>query len=571
MRTIIKSIFILATFATVLLGKAAAQVPTSYQCVILNDTMVSSTVYEFDVYVKNTSSNTTTNPFKLSQFQGGLSVSPSFRNSGTISVSVVSGSSGLSSSQIPTPSNTGNGRAYWETTDPNYIRIAPKSLTPGTTISGTGSGTRVARFRLTNTVSFSGNPNIAWNFNSTNQAYPTKIFAYNSATLQQVDITNSASHVNSLVNVTKFNYTTILKNDALVNDSTYEFDIYLKNTNPNVANFPLIMSQFQGGFSIANSTRDGGTVTVSVVGSGLGSSQIPTPLNTGTGRAYWELTTPNYIRITPKSANANGMIISSTGNGTLIARIRISNSKKFVGTINLDWNYSNANQAYPSKIFAWNSSTAQQTEITTQANHYDSLSNPTVVLPETNLALTAFLQGLYVGSGTMTSAPFNADGISPNSIADSIIVELRNASTQVLAYSKTSTISTAGISNVTFAGEASGGTYYIVVKHRNSIATWSANPVLFSAATSYSFASSDAQAIGNNLANLGNGVYGIFSGDLNQDGSVDFNDYPALDIASSDGVLGYDPNDLNGDAAVDFNDYPLIDINSSNGVISITP
>ena len=61
MRTIIKSIFILATFATVLLGKAAAQVPTSYQCVILNDTMVSSTVYEFDVYVKNTSSNTTKN------------------------------------------------------------------------------------------------------------------------------------------------------------------------------------------------------------------------------------------------------------------------------------------------------------------------------------------------------------------------------------------------------------------------------------------------------------------------------------------------------------------------------
>jgi hypothetical protein len=35
--------------------------------------------------------------------------------------------------------------------------------------------------------------------------------------------------------------------------------------------------------------------------------------------------------------------------------------------------------------------------------------------------------------------------------------------------------------------------------------------------------------------------------------------------------LGYDTNDLNGDAAVDFNDYPIIDVNSSNGVISITP
>lgn len=571
MRTIIKSIFILAAFATVLLGKAAAQVPTSYQCVILNDTMVSSTVYEFDVYIKNTSSNTTTNPFKLSQFQGGLSVSPSFRNSGTISVTVVSGTSGLSSSQIPTPTNTGTGRAYWETTDPNYIRIAPKSLTPGTTISGTGSGTRIARFRLTNTVSFSGNPNIAWNFNSTNQAYPTKVFAYNSSTSLQVDITNSASHVNSLVNVTKFNYTTVLKNDALVNDSTYEFDIYLKNTNPNVANFPLIMSQFQGGFSIANSTRDGGTVTVSVVGSGLGSSQIPTPLNTGTGRAYWELTTPNYIRITPKSANANGMVISSTGSGTLVARIRISNSKKFLGTINLDWNYSNANQAYPSKIFAWNSSTSQQTEITTQVNHYDSLSNPTVVLPVTNLALTAFLQGMYVGSSSMTAAPFNVNGTTPSTIADTITVQLYNSASQTLAYSATSTLSTNGVSNITYAGEVSGGSYYIVIKHRNSITTWSANPVQFSASTSYSFANSDAKAAGNNLANLGSGIYGIFSGDINQDGSVDFNDYPGLDLSSSNGDLGYLPCDLNGDASVDFNDYPIIDVNSSNGVISVTP
>ncbi|NDC31878.1 MAG: hypothetical protein EBZ58_13310 [Bacteroidetes bacterium] len=561
----------MAAFATVLLGKAAAQVPTSYQCVILNDTMVSSTVYEFDVYIKNTSSNTTTNPFKLSQFQGGLSVSPSFRNSGTISVTVVSGTSGLSSSQIPTPTNTGTGRAYWETTDPNYIRIAPKSLTPGTTISGTGSGTRIARFRLTNTVSFSGNPNIAWNFNSTNQAYPTKIFAYNSSTSLQVDITNSASHVNSLVNVTKFNYTTVLKNDALVNDSTYEFDIYLKNTNPNVANFPLIMSQFQGGFSIANSTRDGGTVTVSVVGSGLGSSQIPTPLNTGTGRAYWELTTPNYIRITPKSANANGMVISSTGSGTLVARIRISNSKKFLGTINLDWNYSNANQAYPSKIFAWNSSTSQQTEITTQVNHYDSLSNPTVVLPVTNLALTAFLQGMYVGSSSMTAAPFNVNGTTPSTIADTITVQLYNSASQTLAYSATSTLSTNGVSNITYAGEVSGGSYYIVIKHRNSITTWSANPVQFSASTSYSFANSDAKAAGNNLANLGSGIYGIFSGDINQDGSVDFNDYPGLDLSSSNGDLGYLPFDLNGDASVDFNDYPIIDVNSSNGVISVTP
>jgi hypothetical protein len=63
----------------------------------------------------------------------------------------------------------------------------------------------------------------------------------------------------------------------------------------------------------------------------------------------------------------------------------------------------------------------------------------------------------------------------------------------------------------------------------------------------------------------------LYSGDINQDGSVDFNDYPSLDLASSAGVLGYDLNDLNGDASVDFNDYPVLDANSSLGVITINP
>jgi hypothetical protein len=116
----------------------------------------------------------------------------------------------------------------------------------------------------------------------------------------------------------------------------------------------------------------------------------------------------------------------------------------------------------------------------------------------------------------MTSAPFNADGITSTSIADTISVELRNASNQSLSYSSLSTLGTNGSANVTFAGEVSGGSYYIVVKHRNSIATWSAAPVLFSALTSYSFATSDAQAVGSNLINLGGGIYGIYSGDINQ-------------------------------------------------------
>jgi hypothetical protein len=35
--------------------------------------------------------------------------------------------------------------------------------------------------------------------------------------------------------------------------------------------------------------------------------------------------------------------------------------------------------------------------------------------------------------------------------------------------------------------------------------------------------------------------------------------------------LGYYVTDLNGDASVDFNDYPILDINSNLGVLVVTP
>ena len=190
-----------------------------------------------------------------------------------------------------------------------------------------------------------------------------------------------------------------------------------------------------------------------------------------------------------------------------------------------------------------------------------------------SISLTAFLQGMYVGSSVMTSAPFNADGVSPMTTADTITVELHDpTNTAITSYSATGILSTSGIANVTFPGGAIGNSYYIWIKHRNSITTSSANPVQINASnTSFNFSSSLSQSYGSNLTDDGSGVFMIFTGDINQDGSVDFNDYPGLDIASSNGVLGYDANDLNGDASVDFNDYPMIDVNSSNGVISVLP
>jgi hypothetical protein len=171
----------------------------------------------------------------------------------------------------------------------------------------------------------------------------------------------------------------------------------------------------------------------------------------------------------------------------------------------------------------------------------------------------------------MTSAPFNSDGVTSSSISDTITVQLYTAGGS-LAYTSTAALSTAGNALVSFPGGAIGNSYYIVIRHRNSIAVSSASTmVILATNASYNFSSAATQAMGDNLIDDGSGVFMIYTGDINQDGSVDFNDYPNLDVSSSAGELGYNPNDLNGDAAVDFNDYPLIDVNSSNGIISILP
>ena len=199
-----------------------------------------------------------------------------------------------------------------------------------------------------------------------------------------------------------------------------------------------------------------------------------------------------------------------------------------------------------------------------------SLTDSTV--SSVSIGVTAFLQGLYLGGSSMTAAPFNADGVSSSNVADTITVELHDAFTFATTFSSSGNLSTSGLANVTFSGNAIGGSYYVVILHRNSITTWSANPVtILASGTVYDFSTGASQAAGSNMADDGSGVFLIYTGDINQDGAVDFGDYPNLDIASSNGVIGYDTSDLDGNGAVDFADYPVIDINSSNGVLSSTP
>jgi hypothetical protein len=226
--------------------------------------------------------------------------------------------------------------------------------------------------------------------------------------------------------------------------------------------------------------------------------------------------------------------------------------------------------------YSWNGLTfnaaGTQTANLTNAAGCDSAATLTLSVTASTVAfhLKAMLQGLYLGNGTMIAAPFSADGVSSMSLADTITVELRDTTQFNVIHTIKGLLDIAGNAIITFPGSVNGNRYYVVVGHRNSIAVWSASPVTISASTTYDFTNSISKAYGDNLADDG-GVFMLFSGDINQDGSIDFNDYPDLDISSNNGDLGYLTYDLNGDASVDFNDYPVLDINSNNGVIMITP
>ncbi len=179
---------LLMTFAMSLIFFSAsrAQVPSSYQCSIRNDSLTSSTVYEFDIYLQNTDLS---HVFEFDLFQAGILVNPSIVNGGTITATIVSGSSQLVASQQPASLTFSAAQ--------NCIKIGPGGVVPhgsATIISTTAPGTRIARIRLTNTVAFGQfAPNFSFNF--TASPYNTAVFALDQTSpFLGVSIVNSADH-----------------------------------------------------------------------------------------------------------------------------------------------------------------------------------------------------------------------------------------------------------------------------------------------------------------------------------------------------------------------------------------
>jgi hypothetical protein len=120
---------------------------------------------------------------------------------------------------------------------------------------------------------------------------------------------------------------------------------------------------------------------------------------------------------------------------------------------------------------------------------------------------------------------------------------------------------------VSLPAETFGQQFYVVIKHRNSIETWSSSPTLIQDSTFYDFSNTSIAAFNDGinpaLKNSNDNVYLIYSGDINQDGAIDIFDIQVAENAASNFEFGYNASDCNGDGSADIFDLQIIENNAS--------
>jgi len=183
--------------------------------------------------------------------------------------------------------------------------------------------------------------------------------------------------------------------------------------------------------------------------------------------------------------------------------------------------------------------------------------------PVATLGLKLFIQGFY-------------RNITNSMVRDTLRIYLHNNfSPYSIVDSSKAYLDSLGNANFTFTNVLNGVNYYISTKHRNTIETWSKSPgqSFSSNFLSYNFSSAASQAFGNNMKQIDVSPvrFGIYSGDANQDGTIDLSDMSLIDNDAYGFVSGYVKTDLTGDDFVDLDDLSIADNNAFNFISKIIP
>lgn len=189
----------------------------------------------------------------------------------------------------------------------------------------------------------------------------------------------------------------------------------------------------------------------------------------------------------------------------------------------------------------------------------------------TNIKL--YLEGLYNTSNhQMTPAMNETAAQFSNYISDSITLQLAQPYFPFLIdYTFGAKLQTDGSLEVDIPCYVSGN-YFLVIKNRNHIETWSAFPLAFATDTiNYNFTTDASKATGDNQKLIEANVFGIYSGDVNQDGLVDGSDMSEVEYTNNYFFVGYLNMDVNGDGLVDGSDMSLIEFNNNAFINVVQP
>ncbi len=192
----------------------------------------------------------------------------------------------------------------------------------------------------------------------------------------------------------------------------------------------------------------------------------------------------------------------------------------------------------------------------TSSSTSQSLSNPFYGRIAFNAKV--LLEGAYIYNGMMEPrlgnliplnqpyniAPYNYFGSEtlnsiPNNMIDWVLVEarsgvpntaIRNTTTverkAAILMSDGRILSTNGLSTLSFDNLNEGQAYYFVIRHRNHLDIMSSIPIIANHNIQYDFSTSTNQALGANQQKLSSDDYALmFSGDYNQDGSIQTTDF----------------------------------------------
>jgi hypothetical protein len=193
------------------------------------------------------------------------------------------------------------------------------------------------------------------------------------------------------------------------------------------------------------------------------------------------------------------------------------------------------------------------------------------------LNIKVYLEGFYKASGGMVKVQGCNDGensfdMFSGTISDTLTVQLAQTNEPYLTKYTLhgAPLNTDGTITLNSVPASLSDNYYIVIKHRNHIETWSQSVSFTGSVINYNFTDGVTKAWGNNLVQIGSSYF-IYSGDSNGDQYIDGFDLALTFNFNKQGKFGYHVSDINGDGFVDGFDLAKVFNNNKKGIGMNTP